>query len=72
MSITRILAEVGKSPGTAKQIHARCAFTSCTEASMVALLHLYRMGKVTRRKEPQASGRAQFVYAIADEAASQA
>lgn len=72
MSITKILAEVGKAPGTAKQIHARCGFACCTETTMVALLHLYRMGKVTRTKQAQDKGRSQFVYSIADEALPQA
>lgn len=70
MALTTTLLEVGKAPGTAKQIAARCNGSDVSIA--VELSVLYSRGKVTRTKIPQEKGRAVYEYRVADEAGSQA
>lgn len=70
MASKTTLAEVGKCPGTAKELAARLNMEETSVSS--ELLTLYGRGKVTRTKVPNEKGRPVYQYRIADEAASQA
>jgi predicted transcriptional regulator len=67
---TRVLQEIGKQPGTVRELAERMRIEESTVA--VTLTELHHRGQVTRVKVPQPKGRPVFQYSIADEAQPQA